>query len=149
DHAGPLARTVEDAGALFDVLSGGDAGRRARRLPTGGLRVGVLRGTIFQNVQPAVSRQVDAATKALRRRGLSLREIRIPEIEWTVATQLVTLRAEASAVHNRWIRSRPRAYGADVRVRLQLGSLVAAADYVLAQRMRARLRAAFEQTFRE
>jgi aspartyl-tRNA(Asn)/glutamyl-tRNA(Gln) amidotransferase subunit A len=68
-------------------------------------------------------------------------------MEWTVATQLVTLRAEASAVHARWIRSRPRAYGADVRTRLQLGALVGGADYVLAQRMRARLRAAIGRVF--
>jgi aspartyl-tRNA(Asn)/glutamyl-tRNA(Gln) amidotransferase subunit A len=149
DHAGPLARTIEDAGALFDVLSGGDAGRRARRLPIRGLRVGLLRGPILKNVQPGISRQVDAAAQALRRRGLSLREVRLPEIEWTVATQLVTLRAEASAIHYRWLRSRPRAYGADVRTRLQLGSLVAGPDYVLAQRMRARLRTALERTFRD
>ena len=147
DHAGPLARTVEDAGVLLDVLSGRNAGRAARRVSTRGLRVGVLRGPIVQNVQPGVSRQVDAAGRALRRRGLRIREVRIPEIEWTVATQLVTLRAEASAVHGRWIRTRPRAYGADVRVRLQLGALVGGADYVLAQRMRARIRAALGHAF--
>jgi len=70
-------------------------------------------------------------------------------MQWTVATQLVTLRAEASALHARWIRAQPRAYGADVRTRLQLGSLVAAADYVLAQRMRARIRTAMSHVFRD
>src|SRR6266581_4453769 len=139
DHAGPLARTVDDAGVLLDVLSGGDAGRKSRRAPTRGLRVGVLQGSIVERVQPAVSRQVDAAAAALRRRGLRVRLVAIPEMQWTVATQLVTLRAEASALHARWIRARPRAYGTDVRTRLQLGSLVAGADYVLAQRMRARI----------
>jgi aspartyl-tRNA(Asn)/glutamyl-tRNA(Gln) amidotransferase subunit A len=147
DHAGPLARTVDDAAVLFDVLSGRDA--PTRRVPTRGLRVGVLRGPIVKNVQPAVARQVDAAARALRRRGLRVRDVRIPEMEWTVATQLVTLRAEASAFHRRWIRTRPRAYGADVRVRLQLGALVAGADYVLAQRMRARLRAAIGHVFHD
>src|SRR6266849_1223983 len=147
DHAGPLTRTVDDAGMLLDVLSGGDAGRRSRRARTRGLRVGVLRGPIVHNVQPAVSRQVDAAAAALRRRGLRIRDLQIPEMEWTVATQLVTLRAEASAVHARWIRSRPRDYGPDVRTRLQLGTLVGGADYVLAQRMRARIRAAMERVF--
>src|SRR5437868_2686841 len=73
----------------------------------------------------------------------------IPEMRWTVATQLVTLRAEASALHARWIRAQPRAYGADVRTRLQLGSLVAGADYVLAQRMRARIRAAMSRVFHD
>jgi aspartyl-tRNA(Asn)/glutamyl-tRNA(Gln) amidotransferase subunit A len=149
DHAGPLARTVDDAGVLLDVLSGGNAGRAARRVSTAGLRVGVLRGPIVQNVQPSVARQVDGAATGLRRRGLRVREIRIPEIDWTVATQLVTLRAEASAVHGRWIRARPRAYGSDVRTRLQLGALVGGADYVLAQRMRARIRTAVAAAFHE
>jgi aspartyl-tRNA(Asn)/glutamyl-tRNA(Gln) amidotransferase subunit A len=149
DHAGPLTRTVDDAGALFDVLSGGDAGRKARRARTRGLRVGVLRGPIAQRVQPGVSRQVNAAAAALRRRGLRVRDVQIPEMEWTVATQLVTLRAEASALHNRWIRTRPRAYGADVRTRLQLGALVSGADYVLAQRMRTRIRDAMSRLFHD
>lgn len=149
DHAGPLARTVGDAGLLLDVLTGMDAGRRGRRTPTRGLRVGVLRGPIVQQAQAGVSRQVDAAAAALRRRGLRVREVTVPEMEWAVATQLVTLRAEASAVHGRWIRTRPRAYGADVRIRLQLGALVAGADYVLAQRMRGRLRAAVGRIFQD
>jgi aspartyl-tRNA(Asn)/glutamyl-tRNA(Gln) amidotransferase subunit A len=83
----------------------------------------------------------------LRRGGLRVRDLQIPAMEWTVATQLVTLRAEASAVHARWIRSRSRAYGPDVRTRLQLGALVGGADYVLAQRMRARIRAAMGRVF--
>jgi aspartyl-tRNA(Asn)/glutamyl-tRNA(Gln) amidotransferase subunit A len=149
DHAGPLTRTVDDAGVLFDVLSGVDAGRRARRASTRGLRIGVLRGPIVKNVQPGVARQVDAAATALRWRGLRVHDIEIPEMEWTVATQLVTLRAEASALHSRWIRTRPRAYGADVRTRLQLGALVGGADYVLAQRMRERIRTAMRGVFRD
>jgi aspartyl-tRNA(Asn)/glutamyl-tRNA(Gln) amidotransferase subunit A len=149
DHAGPLARTVGDAGVLLDVLWGRPEGPAARRVSTRGLRVGVLRGPIVQNVQPGVARQVESAVRGLRRRGLRVREVRIPEIEWTVATQLVTLRAEASAVHGRWIRTRPRAYGSDVRTRLQLGALVGGADYVLAQRMRARIRAAIVRVFDE
>jgi len=149
DHAGPLTRTVEDAGVLLDVLSGGDAGRKSRRARTRGLRVGVLRGSIVGNLQPAVSRQVEAAAAALRRRGLRVRDVQIPEMAWTIAAQLVTLRAEASAVHARWIRSRPRAYGPDVRTRLQLGALVGGADYVLAQRMRARIRAAMSDVFHD
>jgi len=149
DHAGPLARTVGDAALLLNVLTGFDPGRQAGRASTRGVRVGVLKGSIVQKVQPRVSQRVDAAARALRRQGLRVREVTIPEMEWTVATQLVTLRAEASAVHSRWIRTRPRAYGADVRIRLQLGALVAGADYVLAQRMRGRLRAAIGRVFQD
>jgi aspartyl-tRNA(Asn)/glutamyl-tRNA(Gln) amidotransferase subunit A len=62
--------------------------------------------------------------------------------------QLITLRAEASAVHARWFPARAREYGREVRVRLQLGALVSGSDYVMAQRMRRRLVEAFRHVFR-
>jgi len=147
DHAGPLTRTIEDAGILLDALSGGRAWTQAQRVTTRGLRVGILRNSIVQPLQPGVSRQVERAAAALRRHGLRVRDVRLPEMAWTVATQLVTLRAEASAAHARWIRARPRAYGPDVRIRLQLGALVSGADYVLAQRMRAKIKDAVRRLF--
>ncbi|HYY45956.1 MAG TPA: amidase [Candidatus Angelobacter sp.] len=150
DHAGPLARTVDDAGLLFDVLSGtaqwrtmrGKGARVVRQM-----RVGVLRGGIVEPAEPAILRELARVARALRREGLAVRDIEIPEFDWTVVTQLVTLRAEATATHARWFRARPRDYGRDVRVRLQLGALVSGSDYLLAQRMRARIREALRQAF--
>ena len=149
DHAGPLARTVEDAGILLDALSGGRAWKQAQRVTTRGLRVGILHDSVVKPVQPGVSRLVQEAAAALGRNGLRIRDVRVPEMAWTVVTQLVTLRAEASAAHARWIRARPRAYGPDVRIRLQLGALIAGADYVLAQRMRAKIKEAVRGMFDE
>ena len=152
DHAGPLTRTVDDAGVLFDVLSGSSTWQHAR--PTGtrrlrGLRLGMLRGRLLTPCEPRVRAATEDAARALASHGMRLKETQIPELDWTPATQLVTLRAEAAAVHARWFRSRPRAYGRDVRVRLQLGALVNASDYVLAQRMRTRLREALRRAFDE
>ena len=144
DHAGSLTRTVADASLLFQILSGRPAPSRVR---TRGLRVGVVRGSITERIQPGVRARVEAAARGLRRAGLRVRDVTIPELDWTVATQLVTLRAEASAVHARWIRQRPRSYGTDVRVRLQLGALVSGVDYVVAQRARDRLRDALDRVF--
>jgi aspartyl-tRNA(Asn)/glutamyl-tRNA(Gln) amidotransferase subunit A len=143
DHAGPLTRTVDDAGLMFDVLSGTGAWQQARRRRRrAGIRIGLVRSPLLDQVDPAVRNANESAARKLSRLGARLRRVTIPELEWTVATQLVTLRAEASAVHHRWLRSRLRDYGTDVRARLQLGSLISATDYVLAQRMRARVRAA-------
>src|ERR1700736_1070140 len=144
DHAGPLTRTVADAGLLFEVLSGRTLPPRVR---TRGLRVGLLQSSITRRVQPSVRARVESAALGLRRAGLRVREVTIPELDWTVATQLVTLRAEASAVHARWIRQRPMAYGPDVRARLQLGALVSGADYVVAHRARDRIREAIRRVF--
>lgn len=150
DHAGPLTRTVDDAGLLFDVLSGTTRWEHVRRTGARAVqraRVGVIRGRIVKPAQPAILRELDRIARGLRRKGLAVRDIEIPELDWTVATQLVTLRAEASAAHTRWFRSRPRDYGRDVRVRLQLGALVSGSDYLLAQRMRARIREAVSRAF--
>lgn len=150
DHAGPLTRTVDDAGLLFDVLSDSNQWQHARSLGSQGLRgvrVGLLRGGLLRPCEPAILRAVGAGARLLASRGLRVREVEIPELDWTVATQLVTLRAEASAVHSRWFPKRSRDYGREVRVRLQLGALVSGADYVLAQRMRARIRNALALAF--
>jgi aspartyl-tRNA(Asn)/glutamyl-tRNA(Gln) amidotransferase subunit A len=145
DHAGPLARTVDDVGLLFDVLSGSSTwrNRRTRRaIALRGTRIGIVEAGLLHPAERRVVAAVDAASRALGRRGLRVRAVRLPELDWTVATQLVTLRAEATAIHARWLRERPRDYGRDVRVRLQLGALVSASDYLLAQQMRARIREA-------
>jgi aspartyl-tRNA(Asn)/glutamyl-tRNA(Gln) amidotransferase subunit A len=150
DHAGPLTATVDDAGVMFDVLSGSNVWATVRPDGQGmlrGVRVGMVYGALIEPVQLDVSAHVDILGDELKQHGLRVVKIQIPELEWTVATQLVTLRAEASAVHARWIRSRSRSYGQDVRVRLQLGTLVRGADYVFAQRMRARIREAMRRVF--
>jgi len=146
DHAGPLTRTVDDAALLFQVLSGRPALPRVR---TRGLRVGVITGSFTRRIHPGVRARVEAAASGLRRAGLRVRDVAIPELDWTVATQVVTLRAEASTLHARWIRQRPRAYGTDVRARLQLGALVSGVDYVVAQRARDRIREAIRRSFDE
>jgi aspartyl-tRNA(Asn)/glutamyl-tRNA(Gln) amidotransferase subunit A len=150
DHPGPLTRTVDDAGLLFDVLTETTTWQSAKRRGHDafqGMRAGIVSGALVKPTRPVILTQIDKLARALTSQGLDVVTIEIPELEWTVATQLVTLRAEASAVHARWLRTRPRAYGPDVRVRLQLGALVSASDYVLAQRMRQRIRAALERAF--
>src|SRR5713101_4500409 len=85
----------------------------------------------------------------LRADGARLRRVRLPAMGWSVALQLVTLRAEAAAVHARWFPRRSGDYGVETRARLQLGHLVSGADYLLAQRLRQRLRDELRTTFAE
>lgn len=144
DHAGPLTRTVDDARLLFEILA---ARRPARRPPTRGMRVGLIRGALVKRVEDGVANKVADGIHALREAGLRVSELEIPELDWTVVMQLVTLRAEASAVHARWLRRRPRAYGEDVRIRLRLGALVSGPEYATAQRARGRLREALKRAF--
>ena len=143
DHAGPITRTVEDAAIMLSAMTG----RRYAPSPVKGMRLGVLAGFGFNRVDAGVVRMVQGAVGRLREGGLRVRPVNIPELTLSVATQLVTIRAEASANHLHWIRRRPRSYGRDVRIRLQLGAMVTAREYLLAQRARAMLREAVLQAF--
>jgi len=143
DHAGPLARTVADVANLFSVLSG----RAARRVAARGLRVGVPDDYFFEQIEPGVRHRVQSAISALGKAGMRVISVRIPSMRLGVATQLITIRAEAAAVHARWIARRAREYGGDTRIRLYLGSLVAARDYLLAQQARTQIRDTFVRLF--
>jgi aspartyl-tRNA(Asn)/glutamyl-tRNA(Gln) amidotransferase subunit A len=144
DHAGPLTRTVADAALLFEVMAGLQLPSRVGQRAT----IGLVESPLLRDVQPGLRRAVATAAPPLREHGASVRTVKIPEMALSVATQLVTLRAEAFAFHEGWLRRRATAYGLDVRLRLYLGALVGAGDYVLAQRARAQLRRSLEQAFR-
>src|SRR5256886_4980311 len=88
DHAGPLTRTIEDAGLLLDALSGGRAWKQAGRVTTRGLWGGILHDSILQPLPPGVSRQLQGATPALRRSGLSVPDVYLSAIAWAPGVQL-------------------------------------------------------------
>ncbi len=146
DHAGPITRTVADAGVVFEVVAATSlkGSPRVREL-----RVGVPRQFFFERVTPGVAARVKEAIAGLRSEGLRVRPVEIAEVQFSVAAQLITLRAEAFAVHAHWISRRASAYGPDLRVRLQLGALVSANDYLLAQRVREQIREGFRRVFAE
>jgi aspartyl-tRNA(Asn)/glutamyl-tRNA(Gln) amidotransferase subunit A len=76
-------------------------------------------------------------------------EVALPHVAEATAAGSTILFAEAAAYHAEWFRARPEDYGADVRGRIELGSLLLATDYIDAQRARALCCAEFEAVFRE
>lgn len=145
DHVGPITRTIDDAQLLLEVISQGRVARRSIK----GLVVGVPNGFFTQRVEPGVARVVRAAIAGLRSEGAHIQSLALPSMAWSVAVQLVTLRAEAAAVHARWFPERSREYGLEPRTRLQLGRLVSGVDYLLAQRLRGRLREDLKTAFED
>lgn len=143
DHVGPITRSVEDARLLFEVISAG----RPASSPRKGMVVGVPDGFFSHRLEPGVARAVRAAVAGLRSDGAHVRRVALPSMAWSIAVQLVTLRAEAAAVHARWFPRRSGDYGLEPRTRLQLGRLVAGVDYLLAQRLRQRIRDQLQAAF--
>jgi aspartyl-tRNA(Asn)/glutamyl-tRNA(Gln) amidotransferase subunit A len=150
DHAGPMARTVEDCAYLLQALAGHDAADPASsRVPVDdyltplgrdirGVRVGVPRSYFFEGIDAEVARVFEDALETLRGLGAEVRDVTIPSLQTTPAFLLIVL-TEAFAYHERDIREHPELYGEVLRERILAGALVTAAEYTQAQRLRAQL----------
>ena len=76
---GPLARSVEDAAAMLDVLARTDEFRRALRESPRRLRIGVLTHSHLAPTHPEIAEGVRRIAKQLESLGHALDELRAPE----------------------------------------------------------------------
>lgn len=93
DTVGPIARTVEDAAALLQVLAGYDPRdaitlaepvpdyMQALRAPISHLRIGVPREYFFDELHPDVSSAVEEAIRHLQKGVRSVCDISLPRLE--------------------------------------------------------------------
>ena len=151
DHAGPMARSVEDCAILLQAMAGHDPkddSSSTRPVPDyraalgqgiRGLRVGVPRAQFFTGLQDGVRTAVEKALVVLEELGLFIQEIDIPNLDEFGAVSLGILGPEAAAYHQQWLRERPDDYPPDVLNRLQASMSIPAVDYVMAQQSRTRL----------
>ena len=138
DHVGPLTRTVEDAALVLPALTGGEPA--AVDGDVAGLRVGVPRNYYFDHVDPEVETVVRRAIERLESLGARLVEVEIPMTRYVQAVQWGLMVPEATAYHERTLRTVPELYAADVRVLLEAGELLSAGDHLRARRARTLLR---------
>jgi len=133
-HAGPLARSVEDAALMFEA-----AASRRLQLDGGieGLRVGVPRGFWAATCDPQVAAAVEAAIADLAAAGAALVDIELPfTIEDVIATGYLITMSEAAAHHRRALREHGPEFGREFRLVLKTGNLLPATAYVDARRAR-------------
>ncbi|MFD7296892.1 amidase [Streptomyces sp. NPDC059897] len=161
DHVGPITRTVEDAALVLNVLAGHDPHDPAslQVAPTDhrpgadgrltGLRVGVPRTYYFDHVQPEVQAEVRRAIDQLAELGAQLVEIDIPMTRYVQATQWGLMVPEATANHERTLRTVPELYQADVRTLLEAGESMPAGDYLRALRSRTLMREEWARVLRQ
>ena len=126
DTIGPLARSAEDCALLFRTLAGAGESREVRT-------IALSTAWIEENAHPEVARAVLAAA---RRFGAELREVEPPPFDLLSAHCLTVMQAEASAQHAQWMRERQHDYSSAVRVRLEAGFAVPAAQYLEVLRLR-------------
>lgn len=147
DHMGPLAGSVRDAAICMQAISGfdprDDSSARvpvpemvpATNVSLAGVRVGLPENFYFERVDPEVSRAVEALVPVLQGAGAEVVPVRVPDIAAINATGRVILMSEASACMSRYLGDRSK-FGADIMALFDQGRLIAATDYVNAQRLR-------------
>ncbi|MGJ7875257.1 amidase [Streptomyces rochei] len=162
DHVGPITRTVEDAATVLAALVGHDPrdpasrpapapGNRPATDPDdlSGLRVGVPTTYYFDHVDPEVADAVRRAVDRLALRGARLVDVEIPMARYVQAVQWGLMVPEATAYHERTLRTAAGLYEDDVRVLLEAGELMSAGDHLRAQRARTLMRREWARMLRQ
>ena len=126
DHAGPLARTVEDAAIVLEAIAGYDPDdpatvpvpvpRYSRQLRRGvaGLRVAVARAYFFDHLHGGVRAALEEALGVLRGLGCDLREVRVEGMDAAAGHLHQMVLADAQEIYAPFLPERLGDFGADV-----------------------------------
>jgi len=160
DHMGPLTRSVRDAAVTLQAIAGFDSrdetsSRAAVQdylppagCPIRGMRIGLPENFYFDRLDPAVDAAVRRMATKAEGLGASVIPMRVPDIAALNAVGRVILLAEASAVMEKYAGRRDQ-FGADVLSLIDQGRLIAATDYINAQRLRRLMQREFLQLFQK
>ena len=138
DHAGPFARSVDDAALLFGVLADRVVEPAAVQAP----RLAVGR-QLFDRAEPELRRHLDALVERLAAAGARVTELSLPPAFTEIlAAGTVVLEVEAATYHQPAFAKHADDYGSGMREMLQTGLKRPATEYVTADRERRAFRAA-------
>jgi len=154
DHCGPLSKTVEDAAITLQAIAGFDPLDPASvdtpvpdfsaGLGQGvtGMKIGLLRSFYAdaEGMSPEAIAAIDEAVETLRRLGAEVEDVEgaSPFTAYNSCGRVILL-AEAYAIHEDDLKTRPLDYGQLTMERITLGAYISSADLVQAQRLRREL----------
>jgi aspartyl-tRNA(Asn)/glutamyl-tRNA(Gln) amidotransferase subunit A len=186
DQIGPFARSVEDAAILLGAIAGHDPKDStslkvkipdyAKALqpdfkPKGKLRIGVIKETFGEGLDPAVEQAVTQAIAQLQTLGAEIQVISCPQFRYGVPTYYIIAPCEASAnlarydgvkyglrtddadnLLSMYTRTRAQGFGAEVKRRIMIGTYALSAGYydayyLKAQKVRTLIKQDFERAF--
>ena len=148
DHPGPMVRTVEDAALTMNAIAGHDPNDVASaqmdvpdytQALTGdvrGLRIGVPEQYFDAPLDPQVAEAVREALDVLEGLGAIVTPVSFPMFELSQAISGAILMSEAAAYHRDLLTRDGDKLYPPVRLRLEGGLFISAADYLKAQQGR-------------
>jgi aspartyl-tRNA(Asn)/glutamyl-tRNA(Gln) amidotransferase subunit A len=145
DHAGPLARSVDDAALLYEAMSGRhtDHGRSPRRP-----RLAVPAAWLQGRLHPATRAWFEALLASLRR-DADIVEVVLPSLPTALSHYTAIVRAEAAFVHRVVLAAGGEGFSDGVLAPMRDGECLHAMVYLEAMRMREVLRAELDAMLRD
>ncbi|OLS38729.1 glutamyl-tRNA amidotransferase [Alkalihalophilus pseudofirmus] len=160
DHAGPMARSIDDLALMLQYMAGydpEDPGSIKAPIPDykkgygrgiKGLKIGVP--TYFmEGLDADVEEMFNKAIATLQQMGAEILYLTIPSLTMSSYAAYLIVPAEASAYHYENLQQKPRQFETDVRVFFETGVVMSGAQYVRSQQIRRKmteaLKAAFEK----
>jgi len=131
DSIGPLANSVECC-AIVDAVFAAEPIQVPEAVPLAGLRFGMPKQFVMDELDPVVAKAFERACKALAAKGVKIEQIDLPQLN-----ELANVNAkggfaasEAYAWHRKLIARRGNVYDPFVHPRIMRGKEMSAADYV-------------------
>jgi aspartyl-tRNA(Asn)/glutamyl-tRNA(Gln) amidotransferase subunit A len=149
DSVGPLGVSAACC-AVVDAILAGEPPMAPAALPLAGLRLAVPRNVVLDGLDDAVSGAFARALTALSTAGARIEHAVFPEFDELPAVNAAGgfAAAEAYAWHRALLAEKGGEYDPRIRVRIERGARISAADYLDLVAARARLIAAFRQRSR-
>jgi aspartyl-tRNA(Asn)/glutamyl-tRNA(Gln) amidotransferase subunit A len=149
DTPGPMTRSVPDAALLMSVMTGAAAVGSDLSGDVRGLRLGVPAELDRTVVDPEVGAHVDSVIAMLESHGASVRTVKLPDLDLASAAQWALAYSESWVLHRATFATRWTEYGASFRHRIAGAALLTSEELVLAERVRTRVKAAFQAAFEQ
>jgi aspartyl-tRNA(Asn)/glutamyl-tRNA(Gln) amidotransferase subunit A len=146
DSLGPLARSVQDC-AVTDAIMAGEEPEILEAFPLSGLRIGVPRGRLFAETEPAVAQAFEACLSRLSAAGARIVDHDVEDLleGMAEATRTASIASiEAAEIHADWLETNAEAFDPRVRSRIVLSASVRAPVYLRMMRRRTALIAAMD-----
>jgi aspartyl-tRNA(Asn)/glutamyl-tRNA(Gln) amidotransferase subunit A len=159
DHAGPMARRVEDVALLLGVIAGYDPldpvsadvpvpdYRSGLANGVDGWRVALAEDDYFTQADGEVLDAVQVAAGAFRELGARVDRVPFPGGRAARRANGVMLLGDAATFHADRLKERGGEFGPDILARLKEGAARPVGDYVEARRTQAEIRRQFEVFF--
>jgi aspartyl-tRNA(Asn)/glutamyl-tRNA(Gln) amidotransferase subunit A len=131
DSIGPLANSIADC-AKADAVMAGEGFAPLEPLPVAGLRFGIAQGFPLEHLDETVGAAFDAATERLAKGGVRLTREAMPLFDEMRQVNAYggVVQPEAYAIHQDRLKRRAADIDPNIRVRLERGGAVSAADYI-------------------